>query len=258
MLLLYAALAVLFIVCANVASLMLVRATARRQQTALCIALGARRAQIVRQTLAVSITVALIGGLGALAVSYATTNMMLALAFRGSEYVPLDASPSVPVLCFAFAVSLITGIIFGSAPAWFSIQTNPVEALRGANRASSRDPSSTPQRMLVILQAAVSVVLLCTAGLLIRSLEHLEHQHFGFQTQGRVIVGINPSLAGVKRADLDAFYRRLRERLGQIPGVKTVSYALYAPMTVDNWSGDVFIPGQPDPTPDNDWYQASD
>jgi predicted permease len=258
MLLLFAAIAVLFIVCANVASLMLVRATARRQQVALCIALGARRLQIVRQTLAVSITVALIGGLGALAVSEATTNMMLALAFHGSEYVPLDASPSMPVLGFAFAVSLIAGILFGSVPAWFSIQANPVEALRGANRASSRDPSSNPQRLLVILQAAVSVVLLCTAGLLIRSLEQLEHQHFGFQTQGRVIVDIDPALAGLKRADLDAFYRRLRERLGQIPGVKTVSYALYAPMTGNNWSTFVFIPGQPDPTPGNEWYQASD
>ena len=121
MLLLYGALAVLFIVCANVASLMLVRATARRQQTALSIALGAGRAQVVRQTLAFSVTVALLGGLGALAVSYATTNMMLALAFRGSEYVPLDASPSLPVLGFAFAISLIAGVVFGSAPAWFSI-----------------------------------------------------------------------------------------------------------------------------------------
>ncbi len=257
MLLLYAAVAVLFIVCANVASLMLVQATARRQQTALCIALGARRAQIVRQTLALSITVALIGGLGALAVAYATTNMMLALAFRGSEYVPLDASPSVLVLCFAFAVSLITGIIFGSAPAWFSIQADPIEALRGANRASSHDPSSTPQRVLVIVQAAVSVVLLCIAGMLIRSLEHLEHQHFGFQTQGRVVAGIDPALAGVQRAELDAFYQRLRERLGRIPGVNTVSYALYAPMTGDNWSNDVFIPGQPDPAPDSDWYNAT-
>ncbi len=257
MLLLYSALAVLFIVCANVASLMLVRATARRQQTALSIALGAGRAQVVRQTLAVSITVALLGGLGALAVSYATTNMMLALAFRGSEYVPLDASPSMPVLCFAFAISLIAGVVFGSAPAWFSIHTNPVEALRGANRASSWDPSSAPQRLLVILQAAVSVVLLCTAGLFIRSLEHLEHQRFGFQTQGRVVVGVNASLAGVKRAELDAFYRRLRERLGSIPGVKTVSYALYTPMTFDNWGESVFIPGQPDPTPGNNWYQAS-
>jgi predicted permease len=257
MLLLYAALAVLFIVCANVASLMLVRATARRQQTALCIALGAGRAQIVRQTLAVSITVALLGGLGALAVSYATANMILALAFRGLEYVPLDASPSMPVLCFAFAVSVVTGVLFGSAPAWFSIHANPVEALRGANRASSWDPSSTPQRLLVILQAAISVVLLCTAGLFIRSLQHLEQQHFGFQTQSRVVVGINPALAGVKRTELDAFYRRLRERLGRIPGVSTVSYALYAPMTGTDWDGFVFIPGQPDPTPGNEWYTAS-
>jgi predicted permease len=257
MLLLYASLAVLFIACANVACLMLVRAAARRQQTALSIALGARRTQVVRQALAFSITVALLGGLAALAVSYAATNMMLGLAFRGRGYVPLDASPSLPVLGFAFALTLIAGVVFGGAPAWFSSQTNPVEALRGANRASSHDPSSTPQRMLVILQAAVSVVLLCTAGTLIRSLESLEHQHFGFQAQGRVVAAIDPALAGLKRADLDAFYLRLRERLGRIPGVKTVGYALYSPMTFDNWSGGVFIPGQPDPTPGNRWYQAS-
>jgi predicted permease len=257
MLLLYASLAVLFIACANLACLMLVRAAARRQQTALSIALGAARAQVVRQALAFSITVALLGGLAALAVSYAVTNMMLGLAFRGSEYVPLEASPSLPVLGFAFAVSLIAGTVFGSAPAWFSSQTNPVEALRGANRASSHDPSSTPQRMLVILQAAVSVVLLCTAGTLIRSLESLEHQHFGFQAQGRVVAAIDPALAGEKRADLDAFYQHLRERLGRIPGVKTVGYALYTPMTFDNWNGGVFIPGQPDPAPGSRWYQAS-
>ncbi len=256
-LLLFAALAVLFIVCANVASLMLVRATARSQQTALCMALGARRAQVVRQTLAVSITVALMGGLGALAVSYAVTDMMLALAFRGAQYIPFDASPSLPVMAFALAVSLITGIVFGGAPAWFSSRANPIEALRGANRTSSHDASSTPQRALVILQAALSVVLLCTAGLLIRSLTNLEHQHFGFQTQGRVVAGIDPALAGVKRADLDPFYRRLRERLGRIPGVETVSYALYSPMTFDNWNTSLFISGQPDPIPGNTWYQAS-
>jgi predicted permease len=109
----------------------------------------------------------------------------------------------------------------------------------------------------VIAQAALSVVLLCTAGLLIRSLTNLEKQHFGFQTQGRVVVGINTSLAGIKRADLDSFYRRLRERLGRIPGVNTVSYALYSPMVFNNWNTQVFIPGQPDPRPDSNWYQAS-
>jgi predicted permease len=256
-LLMYAALAVLFIVCANVASLMLVRATARKQQTAVCIALGARRSEIVRQTLAVSVSVALIGGLGALGVSYATTKMILALAFRGAEYVPLGASPSLPVLAFAFLVSLITGIVFGGAPAWFSSHANPVDALRGANRGSTRDANSRPQQVLVILQAALSVALLCTAGLLIRSLQNLKRQHFGFQTQGRVIVGMDLGMAGVRRGDLDAFYQRLRDRLGRIRDVTTVSYALYAPMSFNNWSTNVFIPGQPDPKPESDWYLVS-
>jgi predicted permease len=256
-LLMYAALAVLLIVCANVASLMLVRTTARRQQTAVCVALGSTRSEVVRQTLIVSVTIALIGGLGALAVAYATTDMMLAVAFRGARYLPIDASPSFPVLAFAFLVSLITGILFGVAPAWLSAHADPAEALRGANRTSTRDLSSTPQRVLVILQAALSVVLLCTAGVLIRSLQQLEHQRFGFETQGRAIVEMNPAVAGIQRADLDVFYRSLRERLGRIPGVTAVSYALYAPMSFDSWSDTVFIPGQPDPKPDSNWNLAS-
>jgi len=244
-LLLWAALAVLLIVCANVAGLMLVRAIARRRQTAISVALGAERAQLIRQSLVFSVTLALIGGLGALAVAYSVTSMMISLAFRGAPYVPIDASPSGPVLAFAFGASLVTGIVFGLVPAWFGSRGDPGDALRGASRGSAGETGARPQGILVILQAALSVALLCAAGLLLRSLNNLEHQNFGFESHGRVIAQIDPALAGVQFHNLDAFYQRLRERLGEIPGVAAVSYSTYTPMTFNTWSTPVFFPGRP-------------
>jgi predicted permease len=113
------------------------------------------------------------------------------------------------------------------------------------------------QRVLVITQAALSVVLLCAAGLLLRSLNNLEKQDFGFQTKDRYIIGIDPFLAGYKPAQLDDLYRKLHARLMQIPGAQKAAFALYTPLSSDNWSGGVYIPGQPDPQPDNQWYLAS-
>jgi predicted permease len=120
-----------------------------------------------------------------------------------------------------------------------------------------KDSSSAPQRVLVITQAALSVVLLCAAGLLLRSLNNLQKQDFGFHTEDRYIVGIDPFLAGYKPEQTDDLYRKLHESLMRIPGTKKVAFALYTPLSHDNWNGGVFIPGQPDPKPDSDWYQAT-
>ena len=135
-------------------------------------------------------------------------------------------------------------------------KTDPASAIRGTSR-TMKDSGSTAQRVLVITQAALSVVLLCAAGLLLRSLNNLQKQDFGFQTQDRYIVGIDPFLAGYKPEQLDDLYRKLHDRLMQIPGAQKAAFALYTPLSQDNWSGGVFIPGQPDPQPDSDWYEAS-
>jgi predicted permease len=247
---------VLLIVCANVANLLLVRATAEKQQQAVRIALGATRGQLVRQAMVSSLLLALLGGAGAIGIAYAVAHSVLRLAFRGSDYVPISVNPSLPVLGFAVLAALVTAMLCAAIPAWISTKTDPASAIRGTSR-TMKDSSSAPQRALVITQAALSVVLLCSAGLLLRSLDNLRKQDFGFQTKDRYIVGIDPFLAGYKPEQTEDLYRKLHGSLMQIPGTKKVAFSLYTPLSHDNWSGGVFIPGQPDPQPDSDWYEAS-
>lgn len=249
---------VLLIACANLANLMLVRGMARRQQISIRMALGAARSRIVRQMLTESILLSVIGGAVGVAVAFLSSRAILALAFRGTtDYVPINATPSLPVLAFAFGISLFTGVLFGLVPAWITSSTNPVESLRGANR-STRDASSLPQKMLVVLQAALSLVLLCGAMLLTLSLRNITHQSFGFQTESRIVAGIDASGAGYKASQMPQFYRKLDTQLGQIPGVESFSYQMYSPMSGDNWSELVYIPGQPPPDrKSGSWYVAS-
>jgi predicted permease len=255
-LLMAAAAFVLLIVCANVANLLLVRAVAQRQQTAVRIALGATRRQLIRQALVTSVTLAVLGGVAATGVAFALAKSVMTLAFRGSKYVPLEVAPSWPVLAFALGVSLLTGVIFGVAPAWLATHADPAEALRGSER-TTRDSSSVPQRSLVILQAAMSVVLLSAAGLLLRSLSNLHHQDFGFKTDGRYILAMDPALAGYKPDQMDDLDRKLQTRLMQIPGAKQAALSLYTPLIGNNWSQFVAIPGQPSASTNNRWYDAS-
>ncbi|MGH9497896.1 MAG: ABC transporter permease [Terriglobales bacterium] len=246
---------VLMIACANVANLMLVRATTRKQQTSIRAALGAPRSRQIRQVLTESTLLALLGAVAGVGLAYGGTRLILHLAFQKS-YVPIQASPSLPVLGFTFAVSLLTGILFGVAPAWMTANANPAEALRGANRSTARGGSWT-QKSLVVLQAALSLVLLCAAGLLMQSLRNMHNQHFGFETANRYLLHVDPQMAGYKPDQLDALYRQLRGTLAAVPGVKKVSYSLYMPMEGNNWGETVFIEGQAPPPPDSNENQTS-
>ncbi len=237
---------VLLIACGNLANLLLARATARRQQTAVQLALGATRKRLIRALLTESVLLACIGGAAGLALAYWGTRAILLVAFRGSDFVPIDASPSLPILGFAFGLSLLTGIIFGVAPAWMASHSDPADALRGANR-STRDRSAMPQKSLVIAQAALSLVLLAMAGLVTESLRNLEHFNFGFDTEGRLMVQINPLAAGYTLDRLPGLYQQFRDRLGQIPGVHSVSYSLYSPQDGDSWNDAIDIEGRAAP-----------
>jgi putative ABC transport system permease protein len=246
---------VLLIACANLANLMLVRATGRRTQTSVRSALGAPRRLLVRQALTESVVLAILGGAAGLVVAWGGARLLVHLV-AGKSYLPIDASPSLPVLGFAFAVSLLTGILFGTAPAWMTAHADPIEALRGANR-STKSSGLWTQKILVVLQAAVSLVLLCAAGLLVRSLTNLQHQHFGFDTQNRYILHIDPTMAGYQAPQADVFFRQLHDTLAAIPGVTSVSYALYSPMEGDNWGNGVYIEGQPPPPPGSNFNGSS-
>lgn len=234
---------VLLIACANLANLLLARGTARHQQTAVQLALGATRSRLIRALLTESILLACIGGAAGLALAYFGTRAILLIAFRGSNFIPISTTPSLPILAFAFALSLITGVVFGVAPAWISSHSDPAEALRGANR-STRDHSALPQKSLVIAQASLSLVLLAMAGLVTESLRNLEHLNFGFETKGRLIVEVNPITAGYTLEQLPALYERIRDGLRQVPGVRSMSYSLYSPQDGDTWNDDIFLQGR--------------
>src|SRR5579859_7331682 len=177
-LLLGASAAILIIACANLANLLLARGTATRARTALQLAIGATRARIIRAQLTESLVLSILGaGLGLMVALYASKAMLL-IAFRGSPNVPISTSPSLPVLAFTCVIALITGVIFGVGPAWIASRSNPAEALRGAGR-STGDASALPQRSLIVLQAAVSVVLLIVAALITESLTNLSNQPYG-------------------------------------------------------------------------------
>jgi len=231
---------VLIIACANIANLLLARGTANRQQTSVRLAIGASRMRVIRQALTESILLSVIGGIAGLCVAFAATQSILSLAFRGARFVPISAGPSLAVLGFAFLVSVVTGIIFGVAPALTASRLDPAVVLRGANR-STRDRSGLPQKYLVVLQASVSVVLIVGAGLLIRSLSNLEGQQFGFETQGRLIVSVNSSLAGYTPERLPILYREIRNRLAQLPGVLSVSYSMDSPMKGNVWINGIYF-----------------
>jgi predicted permease len=247
---------VLLIACANVANLMLVRATTRKQQTSIRAALGAPRSRQIAQVLTESTVLALLGGIAGVALAFAGTRLILNLAFQKNE-VAIHATPSLPVLAFTFVMALLTGILFGVAPAWMTAAANPADALRGANRSTGQGGGAWTQKSLVVAQAALSLVLLCAAGLLTQSLRNMQHQHFGFDTANRYILHIDPQMAGYKPSQLTAFYRQLRDTLAAIPGVGRVSFSLYSPMEGDNWGETVYIAGQPPPPPDSDQNQAS-
>jgi putative ABC transport system permease protein len=246
---------VLLIACANVANLMLVRATTRRQQTSIRAALGAPRARQIGQVLTESTVLALLGGAAGVGLAFAGTRLLLQLAFEKND-VAIHATPSLPVLAFTFSVALLTGILFGIAPAWMTATANPADALRGANRSTGQSVGWT-QKSLVVAQAALSLVLLCAAGLLIQSLRNMQRQDFGFETANRYILHIDPQMAGYKPAQLTAFYRQLHDTLTALAGVNRVSFSLYSPMEGDNWSETVYLEGQAPPPPDTDQNDAS-
>ena len=248
-LLLVASGCVLLVACGNLANLMLARGLKDRAQTSVRVALGASRGRLVRKSLVESVLLATIGGALGIAVAYGATKLILHLAFQiggPNNYVPISASPSLPVLLFTLGVSVLTGVLFGIAPAWVTSHADPVEALRGANR-SVGSGRSWAQKSLVIAQATMSLVLLSAAALLSQSLRNLQHQNFGFETKDRYIAWINPILGNYKPEEMLPLFRQIDDRLLQIPGVRMAAPALYAPMTGDSWNDSIRIEGRPEP-----------
>jgi predicted permease len=238
---------VLLIACANVANLLLARAVARRGQTAVRLAMGASRRQIVTEALVESVLLAIGGAIAGLFVATGAARLLLSLAFAGATTLPIDTTPSPLVLAFATGLALVTGLLFGAAPAWFATRTDPIEALRGAGRTAG-DRASFARTALLVLQATLSVVLVAGSTMLGRSLGNLQGQDFGFNRDGRVIVSVGRPAASFTGERLTALYRDVEARLARIPGVQGAGLALYNPLT-NNWGEGVLVAGKPLPAP---------
>jgi macrolide transport system ATP-binding/permease protein len=247
---------VLLIACANIANLLLVRGMGRRAELSLRAALGAQRSRIVRQLLTESVLLSGIGGLLGLAVSYLGAHALLALAFPAQQNMPVSASPSPLVIGFAFALSLFTGILFGLAPALMAARAQPSEALRSSARTTAPG-ASLLQRALVVLQAALSLVLLVAAGLFTQSLNKAENVDMKLDTKNRYIAHINPQAAGYKNTDVETLYRVIVDRFHAVPGVLKVGLSTYTPMESNNWGSGVKVAGDPDINKSASWVKGT-
>jgi macrolide transport system ATP-binding/permease protein len=255
-LLLWIAALVLLVACANIANLLLVRGMSRRAELSIRSALGAQRSRIVRQLLTESVLLSGMGGLLGLAVSYLGAHALLALAFPNQHNMPVTASPSLLVIGFAFALSLVTGILFGLAPALMAARTQPAEALR-SNARTTAHGASFVQRALVVVQAALSLVLLVAAGLFAQSLNKAENVDMKLDATNRYIAHINPQAAGYKNTEVEPLYQAIVDRFHAIPGVLKVGLATYTPMEQNNWGSGVKVQGEPDLNKGASWVKGT-
>lgn len=245
-LLLMAAACVMLVACANIANLLLARGLRNRAQVAVRAALGASRVRLVGEALAESLALSVFGAAAAIPVAYSGARFILHLAVTEPDsWSPVNAAPSIPVLLFALGLSILTGVIFGVAPAWITSRAEPIEALRGVNRSIGHN-RQWPQKTLVIVQAAVSLVLLSAAAMLGQSLRNRERQNFGFEASGRYLASVDPKDSGYKQEQLVPLFREIEARMHAIPGVRSVGSVLEAPMNGWILHHDIRIEGKPE------------
>jgi predicted permease len=234
---------VLLIACANVGNLLLSRATGRQKEMAMRAALGATRGRLMRQMLTESLLLAVLGSVaGALLASQGVTFLISLVATK----IPLNISPDLPVLGFSMLVLLLTAILCGLAPALKSAGMEILPAIKGGSPPIPAKPARWELgKGLVAFQIAVSMLLLVGAGLLIRSLANLENQNLGFRPQHVLLVSIDPVLGGYPSGQLPGLYHELLDRIGVLPGVRSVSIGTTSPMSGGATAADVSAEGQP-------------
>jgi predicted permease len=236
---------VLLIACVNVANLLLARAAERQKEIAVRLALGAGRFRLVRQLLTESVLLALAGGALGLLFALWGKDMLLNLRFSGREMASLQAGLDLRVLAFTFAVSVLTGLLFGLIPAWRATRVDLTPALKDTGRSSAGHSRSLVGKSLVVAQVSLSLLLLIGAGLFLRTLSNLQHVAPGFNTQNMLLFRVDPRLSGYQGERLAQLYQRMFDRIEAVPGVRSVTFSRH-PLLAGSRGGRGFnVAGQP-------------
>jgi predicted permease len=232
---------VLLVACANVANLLLARGAARRREIAVRLALGARRARHVRQLLAESLLLAGLGAAAGLAFAFWGARALVALQPFGTG-LQFDLTLDWRVLGFASAIAVVTGIVFGLAPALRATRLDLTTEFQGGARTVG-GARSLLAKSLMVVQVALSLVLLIGAGLFVRTLRNLQDVDVGFNRERLLLFQVNARSTGANGVEALATYDRLRERFTALPGVRGASYARIALLSDNNWSSSIVVPG---------------
>src|SRR5215472_8389914 len=249
---------VLLIACANVANLLMARATGRQKEIAVRLAMGASRLRLMRQLMVESLLLALLGGAAGVAVAVWADRLLLRLMPAGDVPLPLSATPDARILTFALAVSCFTGLIFGLAPALQSTRPDLSSTLKESAGAVVGGGHMRVRKALVMAQVFLSLLLLIGAGLFLQSLRNLKTLDPGFATHNVVAFSIDPRLNGYSKQGTPIFYRELLEKLRSTPGVESAAFAIVRVLANDDWENTITVEGyEPKPGEDmNPYYNA--
>ena len=243
---------VLLIACANVANLLLSRAAGRQKEIGLRIALGASRWRLVRQLLTESLLLSILGGFLGIIFAIWIKDGLISVSLWGGRGMALEPRLDWRVLGFTVALSLLTGIVFGLAPAWRSTRVDLTPSLKDSGRSSTSVHRSLLSRGLVVVQVALSLLLLVGAGLFVRTLLNLQRVDPGFNTQNLLLFDVEPALIGYKDEKLRQVYGQISERLESVPGVQGVTFSRVPLLSQSSSSSSVFLREALNATPDSE------
>ncbi|MGH9760207.1 MAG: FtsX-like permease family protein, partial [Blastocatellia bacterium] len=244
---------VLLIACANLVNYLLSRAASRDREVFTRLALGAGRSRIVRQMLTEALMLSLLGGALGLAIASWGTRFLLDFVVTGAAHTAFDPNPDGRVLAFTLVVSIITGVLFGLAPALRVSRISVISGLRSGTRTTGgsarRAGRPSLSSSLVVAQVSLSLALLVTAGLFARSLKTLENQNFGFDRRNVVLAYLEPRIAGYQPPKLLGLYQQIKDRVSNVAGVRSATFSSFPPIGDAGWSGPVSVlevPQRPD------------
>ncbi len=239
---------VLLIACANVANLLMARAALRGPEISVRLAVGAGRWRLVRQLLTESVLLAALGGAVGVLFAFWGKSALLTLTDKDTRFLPsgVDVNLNWRVLVFTLAVSLLTGVLFGLAPAWRATSLDLATALKQSRRTTSA--VSRLSKGLIVAQVGLSLLLLVGAGLFIRTLSNLQRVNLGFNQENLLVFALQPEHGGYKAERLMRFYQQLFERLDNLPGVHAATFGRIGLIANDNWFQDILLPGESEKT----------